>query len=361
MKKAIKTLAVVTLAFMPLAASAQENISKAIDLFGADTGTYGIWNKTEDRDSKGIFSTIYKFKLPKKQEKKLNFLREAFYKDLPKAYDSFIKKSGRNSKANKLIAYGVGLDERMALGWPNDKEDKNYLYMFVTDTTNTDYRYVYGLEWYYKGRKVVGSVVEIYSRDPKKAKAKGCVTVVNGEDVDLSDLNSLGDRLKGLKSIDSLLGVYNVTTTSGSSVITTKDGKTILKSDKQCLIVNKDGSLFMDDGEGNTTTIDRKGNVTSTSHNSAPVSTDPLQKFANLRAAYINNIREGNVDNTTLLTGLANSILDFCKNQGKKMSYEERQVCIDGLKDLQEQTLDKFIKGVFGVAISELSSRRRVE
>lgn len=69
MKKAIKTLAVVTLAFMPLAASAQENISKAIDLFGADTGTYGIWNKTEDRDSKGIFSTIYKFKLPKSRRR----------------------------------------------------------------------------------------------------------------------------------------------------------------------------------------------------------------------------------------------------------------------------------------------------
>lgn len=119
--------------------------------------------------------------------------------------------------------------------------------------------------------------------------------------------------------------------------------------------INEDGSLYMDDGEGNTMSLDSNGNVTNMNRETTSTNDDPIQQFANLRAAYLNNVREGNIDNTTLLTGLANSILELCKTKGQQMTTDEKQLCTDGLKDMQEQTPDKFIKGIFGVAISELN------
>ena len=363
MKTILKGLVLAALAVMPLATSAQKNISSAIDSFGANTGKYGIWNKVESKDNGGAYSITYKFRLPKKEENKLEFMRKAFYQDVPDAYDLFIKKAGDNNKTNKLIAYGDKLDKRMSLGWGDgeDSKDKNYLFMWVNSKDNKDYRYVYGLEWHYKGKNVEGSVVKIYSRDPKKVK-KDKVTIINGNSVDedsddmsslAEDLKSLGKELKELKSFGKISNLFGGKVQSGSDTIEQNDGKTIIRSGKQHLVINEDGSINMDDGEGNKLSLDSKGNVTSMKQGA--VSTDPVQQFGNLRAAYLNNIREGNIDNTTLLTGLANSILDLCKTKGQKMSADEKQLCTEGLKDMQEQTPDKFIKGIFGVAINELN------
>ncbi len=364
MKGIIKGLAVAAMAFLPLAASAQKNIDSAVNTFGANTGKYGIWNKVEDRDDGGAYCITYKFQLPKKEEKKIDFLRKAFYEDVSDAYDVFIKKAGDKTKSNKLIAYGDNLDKRLTLGWASGKDntDKNYLFMWVNSKENADYRYVYGLEWEYIGNKVCGSVVKIYSRNPQKAK-KEKITIVNdqvGVEADLEDLKSiasdmkdLGNSMKELKSLGKITKMFGGKLRSGNDVIEQKDGKMVIRSGKQNLVINADGSIDMDDGEGNKMSLDGNGNVTNMTKGTD--SSDPVQEFGNLRAAYLNNIREGNVGNTTMLTGLANSILDLCKQKGQQMTASEKQLCIEGLKDMQEQTPDKFIKGIFGVAISELN------
>ena len=58
---------------------------------------------------------------------------------------------------------------------------------------------------------------------------------------------------------------------------------------------------------------------------------------------------------STVLTGLANSILDLCKKKSAQMSLAEKQLCAEGLKEMQQVTSDKFVKGIFGVAISVLN------
>ena len=364
MKGIFKGLVAVAMAVMPLVATAQKNIDNAVNTFGNNTGKYGIWNKVEDRDDGGAYCITYKFQLPKKEEKKIDFLHKAFYEDVSDAYDVFIKKAGDKTKGSKLIAYGDNLEKRLTVGGADGKDntDKNYLFMWINCKENADYRFVYGMEWQYIGNKVCGSVVKIYSRNPQKAK-KEKITVINGhvaDDADLDDLNSLaddmkelGESMKELKSLGKLTKIFGGKIKSGDDVIEQKDGKTVIRSGKQHLIINADGSIDMDDGEGNKMSLDENGNVTNMTKGTD--SSDPVQQFGNLRAAYLNNIREGNVDNTTRLTGLANSILDLCKQKGQQMTAAERQLCIEGLKDMQEQTPDKFIKGIFGVAITELN------
>mgnify|MGYP006382180257 FL=1 len=143
----------------------------------------------------------------------------------------------------------------------------------------------------------------------------------------------------------------------GTDTIETKEGKTILKSNRQRIVIEKDGSMTIDDGEGNVMKIGADGNVKGMQQSaSKPLvgsNSDPIQQFGNLRAAYLNNLRD-NIDNTNLLTGLANSILDLCKQKGSVMTMDERALCIDGMKELQERTPDKYIKGIFNVAINSL-------
>lgn len=364
MKGIIKGFVVAAMAVMPFMASAQKNIDSAVNTFGVNTVKYGIWNKVEDRDDGGAYCITYKFQLPKKEEKKIDFLRKAFYEDVSDAYDVYIKKAGDKSKAYKLIAYGDNLDKRLTLdgGAGKDNTDENYLFMWVNSKDKADYRYVYGIEWQYIGNKVCGSVVKIYSKNPQKVK-KEKITIVNGkvgDDADFDDLNSLaedmkdlGKSMKELKSLGKITKMFGGKIQSGSNLIEQKDGKTVIRSGKQHLVINADGSIDMDDGEGNKMSLDGDGNITNMTKGTD--SSDPVQQFGNLRAAYLNNIREGNVGNTTLLTGLANSILDLCKQKGQQMTDAEKQLCIEGLKDMQEQTPDKFVKGIFGVAISELN------
>lgn len=353
MKKISRALFVAALAMVSLAASAQEHISKAIDTFGGNTAKYGIWNKTEDNGEKGAYSVIYKFKLPKKDDKKLDFLRKAFYEDVSSAYDVFKKNADDTSKSNRLIAYGDDLDKQLKLGWPTYKSGRNYLFMFVDDKNKPDYRYVYGLEWYKAGKNVEGRVVKIYSMNPQKTAEKGMKNFDKFlKDFDIS--KEMGSTFKMPSFMGDDIKIDKNGLTMNNGTLEMDNGKTIMKSGKKSVVIERDGTVKMDDGTGNIVVVDSKGNVVSQEGENI-MNNDPIQQFGNLRAAYMNNLREGNIDNTTLLTGLANSILDLCKKKGQQMTSAEKQLCTEGLKEMQEKTQDKFIKGIFGVAISEVN------
>ena len=224
--------------------------------------------------------------------------------------------------------------------------------------------------------------MKIYSLDPKKVKQDKSLLPNSDKAYHQSaadDLASLQDDLEDLKELaklNNLKSLKNVTKMAKSLAGKVQDSddavvldsidfdgidfdgdKTILSSGKQRLVINGDGSMWMDDGEGNTMQLDGNGNVTSMTKARAKENQDPIQQFANMRVAYLNNLRmvKGYGVNTPL-TGLANSILDLCKTKGRQMSTAERQLCVEGLKELQEATPDKFIKGIFGVAMDRLNS-----
>ena len=387
MKRILKTIIVVAVALLPFGAAAQKKIANAIKVFGAGEGKYGVWSQSNEKSPMGAYSAVYQFRLPKKEEKKLDFLEKAFYQDASEAYDVFVKKAYDTSKSNRLIVYGANLEKSMSLGWPDHKSGRNYLFMFVRSKADANFRYVYGLEWHYKGKNVEGYVVKIYSLDPKKVKQDKSLLPNSDKAYHQSvadDLASLQDDLEDLKELaklNNLKSLKNVTKMAKSLAGKVQDSddavvldgavldsidfdgidfdgdKTILSSGKQRLVINGDGSMWMDDGEGNTMQLDGKGNVTSMTKARAKENQDPIQQFANMRVAYLNNLRmvKGYGVNTPL-TGLANSILDLCKTKGRQMSTAERQLCVEGLKELQEATPDKFIKGIFGVAMDRLNS-----
>ena len=193
MKRILKTIVVAGAALLPLAAAAQKNIANAIKVFGAGEGKYGVWSQSNEKSPKGAYSTVYQFRLPKKEEKKLDFLEKAFYQDASEAYDVFVKKANDTSKSNKLIVYGANLEKSMSLGWPTYKSGRNYLFMFFASKEKPDYRYVYGLEWHEKGKNVEGTVVEIFSLDPKKVK----------RDKSLLTYGGIADYQSALKDLDS--------------------------------------------------------------------------------------------------------------------------------------------------------------
>lgn len=359
MKRIFKTIVVAAAALLPLAAAAQKNIANAIKVFGAGEGKYGVWSQSNEKSPKGAYSTVYQFRLPKKEEKKLDFLEKAFYQDASEAYDVFVKKANDTSKSNKLIVYGASLEKSMSLGWPTYKSGRNYLFMFFASKEKPDYRYVYGLEWHEKGKNVEGTVVEIFSLDPKKVKRdKSFLTYGGIADYQsaLKDLDSAAVELNDLKQLKTLAEMSKKLRGKGLNGYIFDNGgkKTELLTDKQSVIVRGDGSILIDDGEGNTMELDEDGNVTGIGKSAK--NTDPIQQFGNLRVAYLKNLRMVKGDGaSTVLTGLANSILDLCKKKGAQMSLAEKQLCAEGLKEMQQVTSDKFVKGIFGVAISVLN------
>lgn len=369
-------VALAVMAMMSAGASAQGNVAKTIEAFGADIEKNCIKSATVMDGKTKAYSKIYEFSMPKKQGKNLEPLKNALYRDMPAAYNVFVKDADDTSKSSYVVAYGDDLQYTLHLGWPYCKSGRNYIFMCVADKTDSLYRYVYGMEWQKEGKKIEGKVYELYSKNPKKVKkAKSDDAEIDSMIAELNELSDELDKLdssddgtrleikdlkdlRKLRSLGSLAKMFGGSVKDGDDSIEQQGGNTVLRSGKQTLVIGADGSLKMDDGKGGTMFIDSDGKITSTSigtaGNDSAADMAPIQKFGNLRAAYLSNLKEGNIDNVTRLTGLANSILDLCKTRGAEMSSDEKRLCIDGLKEMQEQTPDKFIKGIFGVAIREL-------
>lgn len=302
MDKLRNTVATLAVALLPATVMAQENMIKAIDEFGADVSRNCIKMSSLEKDSTKAYARTYNFLLPKRNEDRLNPLKKAFYQDASDAYEVFTKDETDRSMKNLRIAYGDNLEKSISIGWPFDKAGKNSMFMFVDDKDDPNFRYAFGLEWRRNGKNIEGTVTKIYSLNPKKVKT--------------------AKKNSGAKSY-SIVG-------------------DILKELRLNGIDMENGTIL---GGNGIAAYSKKIN------DSKEIAADPITKFSNLRATYMNNIREGNIDNTTLLTGLANYILNFCKTNGRQMSEDERQLCMEGLQEMQERTPDKYIKGIFGLSM----------
>lgn len=199
MKRLFDIVALASIVMLPLGASAQEHVNKAIDAFGTAVEKNGIKSSTVDKGNTKAYAKIYEFSLPKKQEKNLEPLKKAFYQDMSAAYDVFVKKETDAAKSNRLIAYGDHLEKLMHLGWPYCKWGRNYLTMCVDDTADSLYRYVYGLEWQKRGKNIEGKVYKLYSMNPKKMSAKQKRSAQNLDGV-LKNLEDLSDKLDSIQT-----------------------------------------------------------------------------------------------------------------------------------------------------------------
>ncbi len=362
MKKIIPLVLTTIFAFGTTCAYAQENVDKEMDEFISHEPLKYLSRTTIQYNGVNDFYGEYEFSLPKKEKKEFETLKEAFYKDMPDAYEIMDKKAGNKQKKNITIGYGKNLNKNLHIGWPTNGTDDNILFLFFNDKDNDINRTVYGMVWQEKGKKTTGKLYKIKSPNPKKWK-KGTNTVTSPQ---VKVERSTTHIIKGDGS--------KIEAGPNGTIITTKDGKVITpgttvttttttsNNGKVQSIVTLDGGTIKVYDDGRVGVTDNKGNESIVSSafsasSSNEYATDPIQKFSNMRAAYLENIREGNIGNTSMLTGLANSILDFCKKNGKDMNQSEKSLCIKGLSEMQDKTPDDYIKGIFTLAIKAMSNK----
>ncbi len=361
MKKIIPLAMTAILALGTRCAYAQENVEKVVDEFVSNQSFNYITRSTvQYNDSNDIYCE-YDFLLPKKEKKRFDTIKEAFYKDMPDAYSSMDKKAGSKQLKNLTIGYGKELNNNLHIGWPTNGTNDNILFLFFNDKENDINRTVYGMVWQEKGKKTTGKIYKIKSPNPKKWKKS--FTTYSSPQIKVNRSTThikYGDGSK-------------IVTGPNGTIITTKDGKVITPgttvttttttddNGKVRSIVTLDGETIKVYDNGRVSIIDKNGNESTMSKGYSVISSndyasDPIQKFSNMRAAYLENIKEGNIDNTTMLTGLANSMLDFCKKNGKNMSESERSLCKKGLTEMQDNTPDDYIKGIFSLAIKAMDN-----
>lgn len=294
-KKIFFTALVLTL--MPSVTRAQENLIKAMDNFIADKNvseyiTTNIFSENP-RGTKESQSYCYShwFEMPVNFQKKIEPLRNAFYKDMDCAYNVMVKSAGSNSKEQMNIAYGDKLDKEVLFG---SHSSHNYMVMLVRDKQDSLKRYCYAVTWYIDHEKnsFCGSLFKIYSKDPKQQRRNA--TLYNlGKYLDLENL-------------------------------------TIGNDDNQSTARNDLDSIRTD--------------------------IDFLQAFGNLSVAYRKNTPYQYSGGETLLIGLANKMLEICRKHKALLSKNEKELCIDRLKELQSWTSHKYLKGLLSESVSILKN-----
>lgn len=309
---------------------AQDNAKSALENFVSNKADNNInHTQTQVTDANDYYAE-YDFSLTKKETKRFEKVKKAFYQDMSNAYEIFKKDANDGSKKNCSVAYGRNLTNRLYLGWASNKDDENVLFLFFNSKKNATYRDVYGLVWRESNDGITGTMYKIYGMNPKKAP------------------KDLGKRSRTVKSstTTSTTTTTSVDSNNGelSAIVSNGDNIVRVYKDGRVSVTNKDGSKTYDDAT-----------LLGTGTSAAGItSEDPIQTFNNMRAAYIYNLREGEEDNATMLTALANYILDFCKTKGKKMSADEKELCNIGLVEMQQKTTDKYVKGIFKLAIKEM-------
>lgn len=160
---------------MPIGTHAQENLKKAIKDFIEDknvseyiTADMFSENKTGTQSSLSYCHT-YRFDMPANMLKKIDPLRNAFYKDTECAYNVMIKSAGSKSNEKMNIAYGDRLDKKVQFG---AYVSHNYMVMLVHDKQDSLKRYCYAVTWYMDSNKdrLCGSLFKIYGKDPARRR-----------------------------------------------------------------------------------------------------------------------------------------------------------------------------------------------
>ena len=323
--KTIKLLAAILLcAAMPATTNAQENLKKAIDDFvkAADKAKYNrVSNMNKNTDDNGVTTSFlrqYLYELPKDMNKAVKPLAKAFDKDAGSAYaaytrDAYDTTGDTHMRGEELvrIAYGEKLDKSVSYG---SYTNRNYKVMLVRDSQDSLRRYCYAIVWYEdtKKDKFCVAIDEIYSLDPQRNKSTG----TDGFD----------------------------------------QGKTITVAEpgvRRTITIASDGTTYAYDrstGEIKTLNTDTKDDA------DVKTSFDFLKRFGTLRSTFLSPDLTAQ---TTMLTMIATKIAELCSNYNGLLRDEEQKFCIEALNELKKSDRanhDKYISGLFDLAISRLKS-----
>lgn len=297
--KAIRLLALtILLAATPAALSAQENLKKAFDDFIGDKDLVEYIRTSSFSENKGngnkptSFYYEYDFTMPIAKRKSLNPVIAAFRKDMGAGYNVYTKDANLNSNTLVNIAYGNDLQKRVSFG---THIERNYMVMLVRDTQDSLKRYVYAIVWYVNNGDDTfrGSLHKIYGFDPQK----------------MENTTKISNKLVQL---------------------------------------NNDGSIYISDpSTGKSTMLSTNMGADKGINNGL----DFLGRFGTLRATFLNPDLTAN---NTVRTVLANKIVELCHDYGNLLSANERGICIKGITEMQKECDDKYISGLFDIAISKL-------
>lgn len=225
----------------PLVMNAQENLIKAMDNFvnSKDNSEYITTNVFTEKRQKAknslTYCHSYWFDMPVNMKKKIEPLRNAFNKDMDKAYNVMIKSAGSNSTDKMNIAYGDKLEKQVQFG---AHQDHNYMVMLVRDNQDSLKRYCYAVTWYIDKNKnrLCGSIFKIYGKDPAIRRSfrtfystdqYGNWTLTDPDDNDKRMLIKIGQET--IKSDIDFLQIFgNLTVAYKKNISDEEDNETLL-------------------------------------------------------------------------------------------------------------------------------------
>lgn len=301
---------------IPVATQAQENLIKAFDDFLNSKGN-SEYIKTDmfvenngNNDSTLTYYYGHRFDMPANKDKEVEKLRNAFKKDIDKAYKVMVKSAGNNSNENLRVGYGSNNEKTIDFGsYPL----RNYMVMLVRDKCDSLKRYCYGLVWYTDTatNRLCGSLHKVYGKDPAKSKAKRIYGNANWQQGSMWSNDWDNGSNAEVRVYDNGIRVYD---------------------------------------SGNKT-------VVRVYNDSIASDIDFLQRFGNLTVAYKNKIRDI-VKEESLVIGISNKILALCRNYGYLLSKTEKETCIETLKDLPRIIGNKYINGILKEAMNTLKENK---
>lgn len=288
---------------MPFSASAQSSIEKALDTFVSSNDGSRILsnNGRQDRDNgKTCTYNSYEFEVSKKDAQWLQ-LRKAFDTDAKNAYNVFVKNNGATDQSKSIIGFGPDPASSSSCVTFGTHSSHNYRVLLFRDPTDELWRTCYALAWYDapdNDNKVHGYAYKIYSRDPQ---------IVGNE------------------------------------------------QQRTTVAMLNDGSVVQYDNNTGRSTIMQAG----TSHDdndNIKSSTDFLARFNNMRALYIKNNKKGNIsaDKMPIMTSIVNKIMSMCKQYGKMLNSDEKQVVVNTLHSMMQDCEDIGLNGMLGLAAKYL-------
>lgn len=115
--------------------------------------------------------------------------------------------------------------------------------------------------------------------------------------------------------------------------------------------------VYTMDSYGNLDNDDTKKIIIKSEKDSIASDIDFMQVFGNLCAAYRNNVRYARFkEYNTLLIGLANRMLRICRDHSSLLSKNEKDICIEELKEIQKDTGQDYVllRGVLSEAMARL-------
>lgn len=341
------TALAIILTALPACSFAQKNLQKAIDRFVSNTASNGIYKYTEDKASDRAADYYYEwgFRLSKTDLRKIESIRNAFYQDASCAYGLHTKDAGVRGE-EQLIGYGNRLEKKVSFC---THKDRNYIMMYVRDAKDSLRRDVYALVWWKDGGKIEGTIHHISSYDPQRASWNG--TKIVPRDRMSNVTNSTGD-VRSYRSVSTTNypdGSTLINYGNGNSLLVYPDGTTLSRSS-----AGTEQTFSSSTTNGKNQTI-IKGSKDSVPFDSEKLTSgdDVLSTFGNLRTAYLKAVREQGDD--AVKTGLAQYVLRLCKENGSKLSADEKKLCISSIKEMKEKTsTDEYIRGLFDLSMKAL-------